>query len=31
MPDFGCDIFTYMFDTIDYTALTMMKHAVEEW
>lgn len=29
-PDFGCDIFTYMFDTIDYTALTMMRHAVEE-
>lgn len=29
-PDFGCDIFTYMFDTIDYTALNMMRHAVEE-
>lgn len=29
-PDFGCDIFTYMFDTVDYTALTMMRHAVEE-
>lgn len=29
-PDFGCDIVTYMFDNMDYTALTMMRHAVEE-
>lgn len=29
-PDFGCDIYSYMFDTMDYTTLTMMKHAVKE-
>lgn len=29
-PDFGCDIFSYMFETMDYTTLTMMKHAVLE-
>lgn len=29
-PDFGCDIHKFMFDTVDYTTLTMMKHAVEE-
>lgn len=28
-PDFGCDIHQFMFDTVDYTALTRMKHAVE--
>lgn len=29
-PDFGCDIHKFMFDTVDYTTLTMMKRAVEE-
>lgn len=29
-PDFGCDIHKFMFDTVDYTILTMMKRAVEE-
>lgn len=29
-PDFGCDIHKFMFDTVDYTMLTMMKRAVEE-
>jgi phage baseplate assembly protein W len=29
-PDFGCDIHKFMFDTVDYTILTMMKLAVEE-
>lgn len=29
-PDFGCDIHNYMFEAMDYTTLTMMKHAVEE-
>lgn len=29
-PDFGCDIHQYMFAALDYTTLTMMKHAVEE-
>ena len=29
-PDFGCDIHQFMFDTVDYTTLNMMKQAVEE-
>lgn len=29
-PDFGCNIHQYMFAALDYTTLTMMKHAVEE-
>lgn len=29
-PDFGCDIHQYMFASLDYTTLTMMKHAVKE-
>ncbi|MDE6759729.1 MAG: GPW/gp25 family protein [Lachnospiraceae bacterium] len=29
-PDFGCDIHQHMFAALDYTTLTMMKHAVEE-
>ncbi|MCM1157433.1 MAG: GPW/gp25 family protein [Bacteroidales bacterium] len=29
-PDFGCDIHQYMFAAINYTTLTMMKHAVQE-
>lgn len=29
-PDFGCDIHKFMFDTVDYTTLTMMKRTVEE-
>lgn len=29
-PEFGCDIHKFMFDTVDYTTLTMMKRAVEE-
>ena len=29
-PDFGCDIHQFMFDTVDYTTLTIMKQAVEE-
>ncbi len=28
-PDFGCDIHQFMFDTVDYTVLTQMRHAVE--
>lgn len=29
-PDFGCRIFDFAFGTTDYTALSRMKHAVEE-
>lgn len=29
-PDFGCDIYQYMFDMVDYTTLNRMKCAVEE-
>ena len=29
-PDFGCDIYDYAFDTMDYTTLVQMEHAVRE-
>lgn len=29
-PDFGCRIHDYAFETMDYTTLSRMKHAVEE-
>ena len=29
-PDFGCDIHEYAFDTMDYTTLVQMEHAVRQ-
>ncbi len=29
-PDFGCDIHEFAFDTMDYTTLVQMEHAVQE-
>lgn len=29
-PEFGCDIYDYAFDTMDYTTLVQMEHAVRE-
>ena len=29
-PDFGCDIYDYAFDAMDYTTLVQMEHTVRE-